>query len=93
MATTTQTKTGIPSFDGAFDQARESGEQVLAAARKAGTLYLDSYEKAVERTTELQLKLAGLTQQEWLKGLIEAQVDVTRELTGTYTTTVRGLLK
>ena len=92
MATTTP-KTGIPSFDAAFDQVRESGEQVLTAARKAGNLYLDSYEKAVDRSTELQLKLAGLSQQEWLKSLIEAQVDVTRELTGSYTTTARGLLK
>jgi hypothetical protein len=93
MATTNQTKTGIPSFDAAFDQFRDSGEQVLAAARKAGNLYLDSYEKAVDRTIDLQLKLAGLTQQEWLKGLIEAQVDVERELAGTYTTTARSLLK
>ena len=93
MATTTQTKTGIPSFDAAFEQLRESNEQVLAAARKAGNLYLDSYEKAVDRTAELQLKLAGLTQQEWLKSLIEAQVDIARELTGSYTTTARSLLK
>lgn len=93
MATTTQPKTGIPSFDAAFDQFRDSGEQVLTAARKAGNLYLDSYEKAVDRTTELQLKLAGLSQQEWLKSLVEAQVDVTRELTGSYATTARGLLK
>jgi hypothetical protein len=90
---TTDTKTGIPSFDTAFDQYRESGEQVLTAARKAGNLYIDSYEKAVDRTTELQLKLAGLTQQEWLRSLIEAQVDITRELTGSYTTTARSLLK
>jgi hypothetical protein len=93
MATTTQTKTGIPSFDAAFDQFREGGEQVLTATRKAGNLYLDTYEKAVDRTTDLQLKLAGLSQQEWLKSLIEAQVDVTRELTGSYATTVRSLLK
>jgi hypothetical protein len=90
---TTQTQTGIPSFDQAFDQFRESGEQVLTAARKAGNLYLDSYEKAVDRTIELELKLAGLSQQEWLKSLIEAQVDVTRELTASYTTTARSLLK
>jgi hypothetical protein len=90
---TTQTKTGIPSFDAAFDQFRDSGEQVLTAARKAGNLYLDSYEKAVDRTIELELKLAGLSQQEWLKSLIEAQVDVTRELTASYTTTARSLLK
>ena len=90
---TTANKTGIPSFDAAFEQYREGSEQVLAAARKAGNLSLDSYEKAVDRTTELQLKLAGLSQQEWLKSLIEAQVDITRELTGSYTTTARSLLK
>ena len=92
MATTAD-KTGIPSFDAAFDQYRESSEQVMAAARKAGNLYVDSYEKAVDRATELQLKLAGLTQQEWLRSLIEAQVDLTRELTGSYATTARSLLK
>ena len=90
---TSETKNGIPSIETAFEQYRESGEQVLTAARKAGNLYLDSYEKAVNRATELQLKLAGVTQQEWLKSLIEAQVDITRELTGTYTTTARSLLK
>jgi len=93
MATTTQNKTGIPSFDTAFEQVRGSSEQVLAATRKASNLYLDTYEKTVDRTTDLQLKLAGLTQQEWLKSLIEAQVDITRELAGSYTTTARSLLK
>ena len=38
-------------------------------------------------------QLAGLSQQEWLKSLIEAQVDITRELTGSYTSTARSLLK
>ncbi|MBV9605776.1 MAG: hypothetical protein JO027_11730 [Solirubrobacterales bacterium] len=91
--TTTETKNGVPSFDAAFEQVKGSSEQILTAARKAGNLYLDSYEKAVDRTTDLQLKLAGLSQQEWLKSLIEAQVDVTRELAGSYTTTARSLLK
>jgi hypothetical protein len=93
MATTESARTGIPTFDTAFEQAKDSSEQVLAAARKAGNLYLDSYEKAVDRTADLQLKLAGLTQQEWLKSLIEAQVDVSKELVGTYTTTARSFLK
>lgn len=90
---TTQTKGTSSTFENAFERAGEAGEQLYAAARKAGNLYLDSYEKAVDRTTELQLKLAGLSQQEWLKSLIEAQVDVTRELAGSYTTTARSLLK
>lgn len=94
MATTTSAKTnGIPTFETAFEQVKDSSEQFIAAARKAGNLYLDSYEKAVDRTTELQLKFAGLSQQEWLKSLIEAQVDVTKEIASSYTTTARSLLK
>ena len=93
MATTATPKTGIPTFETAFEQVKDSSEQVWAAARKAGNLYLDTYEKAVDRTAELQLKLAGLTQQEWLKSLIEAQVDVSKELAGSYTTTARSFLK
>jgi len=93
MATTASTKTGIPTFDTAFEQVKDSSEQAWAAARKAGNLYLDSYEKAVDRTVELQLKLAGLTQQEWLKSLIEAQADVSKELASSYTTTARAFLK
>jgi hypothetical protein len=90
---TTQTKTGAPTIDAAFDQVRDLNEQVLSATRKAGNLYLDSYEKAVDRTIELERRLAGMTQQEWLKSLIEAQADFTREVASSYTTAVRTVLK
>ena len=90
---TTQTKNGAPAIDAAFEQVKELNEQFLTATRKAGKLYVDSYEKAVDRAIELELKVAGMTQQEWLKSLIEAQVDITRELTGSYTSTARSLLK
>jgi hypothetical protein len=79
--------------DNAFEQARELNDQFFAAARKAGNTYLDSYEKAVERATELELRWANLSQQEWLKSLIEAQVDIAREFTSSYTTAARALLK
>ena len=46
---TTQTQNGAPTFDAAFEQLKTTGEEVLAATRKAGTLYLDSYEKAVAK--------------------------------------------
>ena len=93
MATTTQDKTGVPPFDTAFEQAKDTGEQWLAAARKAGSVYLDSYEKAVDRAIELELKFAGMTQQEWIKGLVETQAEFTREITNSYTSTARSLLK
>jgi hypothetical protein len=90
---TTQTKNGTPTFEAAFEQVKDLNEQFASAARKAGNAYLDSYENVVDRAVELELKVAGVTQQEWLKSLIEAQVDLTREVTNTYTTTARSLLK
>jgi hypothetical protein len=90
---TTHTKDGAPGIDVAFDQFKGFNEQWLEAARKAGNLYLDSYEKAVDRAIEWELRVAGMTQQEWLKSLIEAQADLAREFTNTYTTTARSLLK
>ncbi len=89
----THTKTGPQTVDAAFDQVRDLNEQAWAAARKAGNLYLDSYEKTVDRAIELELRVAGLTQQEWVRNLIEAQVDFAREVSNTYATTARTLLK
>jgi hypothetical protein len=92
MATQNTTK-AANGFDAAFGQVNEASDQFLAAARKAGNLYLDSYERAVERAINLELSIANLSQQEWLKSLIEAQADVARELTSSYTSAARAILK
>jgi hypothetical protein len=89
----TQTKNEAPSVEAAFEQVKDLNEQFLATARKAGNLYLDSYEKAVDRAVELELKLAGLSHQEWLKSVMEAQADIAREITSSYATATRSLLK
>lgn len=89
----TQTKNGAPPVEAAFEQVKELNEQFLATARKAGNLYLDSYEKAVDRAVDLELKLAGLSHQEWLKSVMEAQADIAREITSSYATATRSLLK
>jgi len=93
MATTQNKQSSSLPFESSFEQFEEFGEQLLSGARKAGTKYLDSYEKAVDRAIDLELKLAGSTQQEWLKGLIDAQVEMTRELTEAYTSAARQLLR
>ncbi|MBV9838112.1 MAG: hypothetical protein JO156_08335 [Solirubrobacterales bacterium] len=93
MATSTQGKNGAPTIEVAYEQVKDLNEQFLAATRKAGHVYLDSYEKAVDRAIELELKVAGLTQQEWLRNLIETQAEIAREVTSSYTSTARSLLK
>ena len=89
----TETKNGAPTVGAAFEQVKDLNGQFLGAGRQVGTLYLDAYEKGIEQTIELQLKIASMTQQEWLKDLIEKQADVTREVTSSYTSTARSLLK
>ena len=89
----TQTKNGPLGVDAGFEQVKETVEQLLAATRKAGNFYLDSYEKAVDGAIDLELKVAGLTQQEWLRSLIEAQADIGRELASSYTAGARSLFK
>jgi len=84
---TTHTKNGGP-VDSAFEQVKDSSEQFMAAARKAGNLYLDSYDKAVDSTVDFELKFAELTKQEWLKSVIETQAKLAHE----YATTARSLL-
>jgi hypothetical protein len=93
MATSTQTKTGTPSLDGLFERTTEAQDQFATAARKAGHAYLDTYEKAVDRAIDLELKFAEGTRQDWVKSLAEAQADFARELTHTYASTARTLLK
>lgn len=90
---TTQNKTGAPTIDAAFEQFKELNEQFVAAARKTGHLYVDSYEKAVGSAIDLERKFAAQTRQEWLKSLIEAQADFASELAASYTTAARSLLK
>jgi hypothetical protein len=92
MATSTQAKT-TPTLDGLFERTTDAQEQFVSAARKAGNAYLDTYEKAVDRTLELELRFAETTRQDWVKSIVESQTDFARELTQTYASTARTLLK
>jgi hypothetical protein len=93
MKMATQTQYAGPSIESAFERVTEAGEQFVAATRLAGNLYLDSYEKAVDRAIELELKVAGATQQAWVNDLVQAQTDFARELSSSYTSAARILLK
>ncbi len=90
MATTT--KTQYP-FEAPFEQFKDASDQILTAARKAGALYIDSYEQAVDRALDVESRFADSAQPEWLKALIESHVGVSRELASAYVNTARGTLK
>jgi hypothetical protein len=90
MATTTDTH--YP-FEAPFEQFKDASDQLLAAARKAGALYIDSYEQAIDRALDIESRLAANAQLEWLRDLIASHVDLSRELTSAYVNTARSALK
>lgn len=65
--------------------SRGNEEQIIPT-----NLYIDSSEIAIERAIEFELKLAGLTDQEWLRNLTGAQADFARELNTSYGTAARA---
>ena len=90
---TTQTKRAPSNLDGLFERTTQAQEQFTSAAQKAGHAYLDTCENAVDRAIDLELRFADGTRQDWLKSIAEAQTDFARELTRTYTSTARTLLR
>jgi len=89
---TTQTKTQ-PTLEAAYSHIKDLNEQMVDAARKAGSQYVDSYAKAVDRAIDVERKLAEATKQEWLKSIIDAHADMASDLNDAYASSVRSLLK
>src|SRR5436309_2427384 len=95
-ATTSQSQSSSTSssspFGAAFEQYADVRDEFVAAARKTGNVYLDAYEQAVGQALELESEFAKNAQQDWLRRLIEAHVNVSRRLAESYTTAARKAL-
>jgi hypothetical protein len=89
MATATKTNR---SFNDAAEQVGQLNEHFVQASKRAGNLYLDSYDKFVEGVTAFQEKLAEQSKNDAVKSAIATQVDVTRQLASAYTTAARDLI-
>lgn len=91
--TANQAQNGAPTLETALKQVKELNDQFVKSAQQAGKLYLESYEWAVDRTIDFEHRLADLSQQEWLKDVIDAQTEIAREFSNSYATAVRSVLK
>jgi len=89
MATTT-TKN---QSEATSERIRDLNERILEASKKAGTAYLDAYEKALKSIADYQESVAKQTDVDWISTVVDAQARFTRELTNLYVNTGRELLK
>jgi hypothetical protein len=90
MATTMNAKAAT---EATTEQIRGVNERVLEAGKKAGSVYLDAYEKAMKSIADYQPKVAESTGVEWMSTIADAQARFTRQLTDLYVSTGRELLK
>jgi hypothetical protein len=90
MATATATKN---QTEATTERIRDLNERILDAGRKAGSAYLDAYEKTLESIADYQESVAKQTDVEWVSTIVDAQARFTRELTNLYVNTGRELLK
>ncbi len=89
MATAAKTHNDL---NGSAERVTQLNERLVEAGKRAGNLYLDSYEKFVEGATSFQQKLAEQSKNDTVKSVVATQVDLTRELASTYMATARELI-
>ena len=95
------TKSAVDRTAGAMNQAmseteqrvRDLNERIIEASRRGGELYLDVYERTLKSIADLEERVAGASQIEWITTVANAQANFTREIAEAYTQAGRQLLK
>lgn len=67
-------------------------ERILEAGKRAGSRYLDDYERLVERVITVQQRLAEQSNSDAVKSIVGAQGELTRRMASAYSSTARKLI-
>ena len=87
--TDTKFETGL---EDAAERVREVNERIVASAKKAGSVTVDTYDSALHTFADYTEKLGAASPIEWVSTVTQAQADLTRDLASAYTKAARTLL-
>jgi hypothetical protein len=93
VATKSTTQDTTDAAKETVERIRELNERIIDSARKAGSSYLDIYERTLGTIAGYQEELANATPIDWLQRVIDAQATFTREIGTLYASTARELIK
>jgi hypothetical protein len=79
--------------DAGADRIRDLNERIIESSKKAGSTYLDIYEKTLNSIADYQEKAGEQSQVDWISTIANAQASFTRDLAGAYSSAARSLLK
>lgn len=83
----------LPSFEEATESIKDLNEKWMESSKNAGFVALDAYEKAVTSIVDFEKKVASDSDLEWVSALATTHAKVISDMTSSYTTAVRDLLK
>jgi hypothetical protein len=81
------------SSDQVAASIREANDRILEYGRKAGTEFLEAYERTLLTFADYQDKLADGVASEWLTQAMKAQANFTRDIAGAYADAGRASLR
>ncbi|MFC9557160.1 hypothetical protein ACFTWF_40785 [Rhodococcus sp. NPDC056960] len=87
------TPTPNPKSASAKTEISSVGSQFVDAAKKAGNLSLDVYEKALDSGLDFHTTLGEASSFEWIGTVTGAQATLVRKVSGAATSAARELLK
>jgi hypothetical protein len=90
MATRT---TSQPDVEAAAERIRNLNERIIDSARKAGGVYLDTYEKSLKSIADFQETVGGASGIEWVTAVANSQANFTRSMAEAYTSAAREVIK
>jgi len=77
----------------AVQRIRELTERFIDAAKKAGNVSLDAYEKSLRTLVEFQEKAAGASQLDWVSSIATAHAKFVQDVSAAYVSAAREMLK
>lgn len=83
----------LPSVADATQGLRDLNERWMESSRTAGLVTVDAYEKALTSVADFEKKFAADSQVEWVSAMATTHAKLLSDLTASFTTAARDLLK
>jgi hypothetical protein len=90
---TTPTPDPAAAMEEASQRIRELTERFIEAAKKAGNLSLDTYEKSLQSLVDFEEQAAGASQLDWVQGIAQAHAKFVTDISAAYVKAARDMLK
>lgn len=81
------------AIDQAAERIRELTEQFIDAAKKAGNVTLDAYERSLQSLVEFEQHAAGASQLDWVSSIAQAHAKFVQDVSSAYVSAAREMLK